>query len=142
MGAAMERLAAHIRRQRTGDADLEQHLAVERALAHEMAAIVGQVDRIIRPHMEAVSPRILAFAPRPQEFSVAVEHHDRMLAAVEGIDIVLVVDPDGGNLLEGPAVGELRPILDDAVLEVAGTYDLCHCVLPQCTRSYFCNERM
>src|SRR5205085_3552331 len=107
-----------------------------------MPAIVGQIDRIVRPHMDAVRARILAFAPGPQEVSVAVEHHDRVLAATEGIDIVLGVDADRGDLLERPAVRQLRPVLDDAVLEVTGAYDFCHCVLPQCTRSYFCSKRM
>ena len=64
--AAVERLAAHIGRRLAGDTDLEQHLAVERAFAHKMAAVVGQVDRIVWTHMDAVSPRILAFAPRTQ----------------------------------------------------------------------------
>src|SRR5205085_3629764 len=94
-----------------------------------MPAIVGQIDRIVRPHMDAVRALILAFAPGPQEVSVAVEHRDRVLAATESIDIVLGVDADRGDLLERPAVRQLRPVLDDAVLEVAGANDFCHCVL-------------
>src|SRR5215472_1606551 len=124
--AAVERLPAHIRRRRAGDADLEQELAVGRGFAHEMAAVVGKVERIVGPHMDAMRPRVLAFAPGAQEIAVAVEYDDRVLAARERIDIVLAVDPDRGDLLERPAVRELRPILDDAILKVAGADDLCH----------------
>jgi hypothetical protein len=116
----MERLAAHIGRRLAGHAELEQHLAVERAFAHEMAAIVGQIDRIVRPHMNAVSPRIMALTPGAQKIALAIEHQDRVFAAVEDVDIVLGVDPDRPDLLERPTVRQLRPILDDAVLEIAG----------------------
>src|SRR4051794_39303706 len=76
--AAMKRLAAHILCRLAGDADLEQHLTVERAFANEMPAIVGQIDRLVRSHMGAVRSRILALSPRPKEIAVAVKDHDRM----------------------------------------------------------------
>src|SRR5712672_3608358 len=85
-----------------------------------MAAIIGQIDRIVRPHMNAVRPRILALAPRAQEVALAIEYHDRVFPAVENIDVVVGADPDRPDLLEGPSVRQLRPILDDAVLEIAG----------------------
>ena len=45
MGAAVERLAAHIGRRLARDAELQQHLAVfEAAFPDEMAAVVGHVD--------------------------------------------------------------------------------------------------
>src|SRR5215813_3457673 len=46
-----------------------------------------------------------------------------MVAAVEDIDIVLGVDPNRADFLERPAVRQLRPILDDAVFEVATAND-------------------
>src|SRR5215467_9884470 len=70
--------------------------------------------------MDAVGARVLPFAPRAQKISCAVEHHDRMVPAVEDIDVIFAVDADRTDLLERPSVGELRPILDDAVLEIAG----------------------
>ena len=118
--AAVKRLTAHISGRFPRNAELQQYLAVERAFAHEMPAVVGQIDRIVRSHMDAVRPRVLALAPRPQEISPSVEHDDRVLATVEDIDVIVVVDPDRSDLLERPPLGELRPILDDAVFEIAG----------------------
>ncbi len=123
VGTAVERFAAHIGRRLPGYAELQQHFAVERALPHEMAAIIGQIDRIVRPHMDAVRPRILPLAPGAQKAPFAVEHHDRVLAAIEDIDIVLVVDPDRADLLERPTIRQLRPILDDTVFEIASAND-------------------
>ena len=100
MCATVERLSAHILGRLSGYTDLEQHLAVERAFADEMPAIIGQIDRIVRSHMDAVRPRVLTFTPGAQEFAVAIEHHDRVLAAAEGIDIVLIVNANRGDLFE------------------------------------------
>ena len=94
MGAAVERLAAHIGRRLAGDADRQQHLAVERALADRVVAVIGQPDRVVRRHEDAVRAQEHALAPAPQEIALAVEHAHRMLAAVEGIDVVVFVDPD------------------------------------------------
>ena len=106
MGAAMERLAAHIGRGLAGHPKLHQHLTVvEPAFAHERAAIVGQVDRIVGAHMDAVGAGILTLAPRAQKLAGAVEHHHRVLAAIEHIDIVVGVGADRADLLERPAVG-------------------------------------
>ena len=100
MGAAVKRLAAHERRWLTGNPELQQNLAVERYLAHEMTGVVGQEHGVIGRHMDAVRPRILALAPGAQEIALAVEHHDRVLASVENIDIVLGVDADRPDLFE------------------------------------------
>src|SRR4051812_14864424 len=127
----MKRLAAHIRRRRAGHAEFEQHLAVfEAAFAHEMAAIVGQIDRIVGTHMDAVGARILAFAPRAQKIALAVEDHHRMLATGEAVDIVVFVDADRSDLLERPALGQLGPVLDDAVAILAASDDRSHRRLP------------
>jgi hypothetical protein len=50
--------------------------------------------------MDAVRPRVLALAPGAQEIALAVEHHDRVLAPIEGIDIIFVVDSDRSDFLE------------------------------------------
>src|SRR5580704_7574776 len=120
VGAAVERLAAHIGRRLPRHAQLEHYLAVERAFADEMSAVIGQIDRIVRPHMNAVRPRILALAPGAQKIALAIEHHDRMFAAIENVDVVPGVDADCPDLLERPAFRQLRPILDDTVFEIAG----------------------
>jgi len=119
MGAAMERLAAHIGCGLTGDAELEQYLAVECDFAHKMAAIVGQKHRVVGRHVHPVRPRILALAPRAQKIAGAVEHDHRVLAAVEDIDVVVAVDTDPADLLKGPAVGQFRPRGIGAVFESA-----------------------
>jgi hypothetical protein len=41
-----------------------------------------------------------ALAPRAQEIALAIEHDDRMLAAIERVDAVLAVDRDRRDVLE------------------------------------------
>jgi hypothetical protein len=60
---SMLRLAAHVGRRLARHAEFQQHLAVERDLAHEMPAIVGEEHRVIRRHVDAVRPRVLALSP-------------------------------------------------------------------------------
>ena len=63
-----------------------------------------------------------ALAPGPQKIAVAVEHHHRMGAAVEDIDVVVPVDADRGDVgVEFPAIGQLGPIIDDLVAEAVGS---------------------
>src|SRR5271165_634561 len=123
MGAAVERLAAHIGRRFSGDAELEQHLAVERYLTDEVAAVIGQEHCVIRRHMDAVRTRILSLAPRAQETARPVEHHHRVLAAIENINIVVAVDADAADFLERPALGQFRPIGINTVFEVTASDD-------------------
>ena len=128
VGAAMERLAAHVLGRLAGDAQLQEDLAVlDPAFAHERTAVVGQVDRVVGSHVDAVRPRILPLAPRSDKVAGAIEHHHRVVAAVEDIDVVVVVDADCADLLERPAVRQLRPVLDDAVAVLAGADDDGHC---------------
>ena len=54
VGAAVERLAAHIGLGFARDAELEQDLAIEHAFADKMAAVIGQIDRIVGSHMRAM----------------------------------------------------------------------------------------
>jgi hypothetical protein len=88
-----------------------------------MTAIIGQKHRIVERHVNAVRTGILAFAPRSQEITGAVEDHHRVLAAVEHIDIVVTVDADPADLLEGPAVGQFRPIGVNTVFELSAADD-------------------
>jgi len=109
----MERLTAHIGLGLAGDAQGHQHLAVERAFAHRMVAVIGQPDRVVGAHMHTVGPVNHAFAPSAQQIAVGIEHGDRMLAAIEGVDPVLAVDADRGAVTERDFVRHLRPILVD-----------------------------
>src|SRR3954469_26002524 len=106
----MERLAGHERCRLSRDAQLQQNFSPERDLADEMPAIVGQENRSVGRHMNAVLSRILALTPGAQEISLAVEDHHRMLAAIEDIDIVFTVDTDPADFLERPALRKFRPI--------------------------------
>jgi hypothetical protein len=99
MGTAVERLAAHKRRRLARNAEFEPRFAIEGDLAHEMAAIIGQEDRIIGRHMDAVRPGILPLAPGAQKIALAIEDHHRVLAAIEDVDAILAVNPDGRGLL-------------------------------------------
>ena len=66
----MERLAAHVRRRLARHAELQQHLAVERELAHEVPAIIGVVGR-----PAAVSRDIPNLGPRVS----IVDHQGKLI---------------------------------------------------------------
>ncbi len=115
MRAAVEGLAAHVGSRFPGHAELQQDLALGRAFAHHVAAVIRQVEDVVGVDVQAVRAWILALAPGAQEVAFAVEHHHRVLAAVENIDIILAVASDRGRILELPPVGQLRPVLHYAV---------------------------
>src|SRR5580692_12984 len=119
----MERLAAHEGRRLAGNAELEQDFAVQGDLADEMAAIVREEHRIVWRHVDAVGSRILPLTPRPQKVALAIEDDHRVLTAVEHVNVVVAIDADPANLLEGPAVGQFCPLGNDAVSELTGSDD-------------------
>ena len=71
-----------------------------------------------------------ALAPGAQEVALAVEHDHRVLAAVEHVDAVLAVHRDRGDVLELPALGQLRPVLHHAVAVLAAAQDRRHRMSP------------
>src|SRR5712672_1531671 len=77
-----------------------------------------------------------AFAPACDEIAQAVEHHHRMGAAIEDVDAVLAVDRHGGDVGKVPAVGQLSPILHDAVAMLVRAENGRHVVLPDVTLQY------
>src|SRR3954468_22935390 len=95
-----------------------------------MPAIVGQVYRLVRANVDAVGAWILTLAPGTQEIAIAVEHHHRVIPAVEHVHVVVRIDPDRADLLERPAVRQLRPLLDYPVSEVAAADRNRHLPLP------------
>jgi hypothetical protein len=112
----MERLAAHVRRRRAGDAQRQEDLAVERAVPHGVIAVVGQPQRVVGRHVHAVRAAEDALSPRAQEVALAIEDHHRMRAAVEGVHPVLRVDADGGDVgVELLPRRQLRPAVEDLV---------------------------
>jgi hypothetical protein len=54
VGAAMEWLAAHIGCRLAGNAESEQHLSFQRALADGVVSIIGEPDRVVGCHEHAM----------------------------------------------------------------------------------------
>ncbi len=118
VSAAMERLAAHIGRRLAGDADGQQPLTVEGALANRVIAVIGQPNRVVGRHVDTVRAHENVLTPRAQEVAFAIEHAHRVGAAVEGVDIVVFVDSDGGDVrVESPPLRQFGPIVDDLIPE-------------------------
>ncbi len=114
--AAMEGLAAHVRRRLAGDAEGQQHLAVERAVPDGVVAVVGQPQGLVGRHVDAVGAMKDTFAPGAQEVAVAIQHDHRVLAPIECVDAILLVDPDRGDVgVELLPRRQLRPAVDDLV---------------------------
>src|SRR5260370_29185749 len=109
----MTRLAGHIGLGLAGDAESHQHLAVERAFAHRVVALIGQIDRIVRTHMDAVRPAEYAFTPGAQKIALGIEYCDRVLAAIERIDPILPVDADRRAITKSDFLRHFRPVLVD-----------------------------
>ena len=82
-------------------------------------------------------PAEQSLAPGAQEVAVAVEHHHRVLAAREDVDVVLAVHADRGDLAVVPAVGQLAPVLDHLVAMFAGANDDGHVRLPYAALACF-----
>src|SRR5215467_7727955 len=61
----------------------------------------------------AMGPGKEAFAPGAQQIAIVVEYRDRMLAAIEGIDIVLAVHPYCGTIPKGDLVRDSGPVFLD-----------------------------
>ena len=130
VGAAVKRLAAHEWRRLVRDADGQQHLAVGGAFSHGVVAIIGAIEMVVGVDMQTVRTVEQAFAPAPEEISLAVQHHHRMVAAVEDIDAVLAVDRDGSGVSQAPAVRQLGPVFNHAVTVFARAENGRHAFLP------------
>jgi hypothetical protein len=77
-----------------------------------MVAVVGEPDRAVRRHEHAMRTQEHTLAPGAQQVAAAVEHAHRMFAAVEGIDVVVLVDADRGDVgVEFHAGRQLRPVV-------------------------------
>ena len=86
-------------------AEREQQLAFRRVVADDVVAVVGEPDRVVGADMDRMRPLELALAPRAEESARAIEHHERVRAAVEDVDIVVAVDAEPGDVAEGQPSG-------------------------------------
>ncbi len=71
-----------------------------------------------------VAPCARLKTPSPQErkkVAVAVEDDDRMLAARETINLILVIDRDRRHFMKGPVVGQFSPSFDHFVAKLAAS---------------------
>src|SRR5262249_25198042 len=97
--------------------------------------VIGQPDRSIGSDGDAVRTTNEAFAPRPLERAVLVEHDDRMRAAIEHPHIVVVVHGDGRRLDEAPSFGQRAPALDRLVTHAG----LLSCVARARNEALYCH---
>ena len=113
MRAAVERLTAHIALGLARHAGRHQHLAVEGAFSHRVVAVIGQIDRVVRAHMDTVRAVEHPFAPGAQQIAIGIKHCNRVLAAIEGIDPILPVDADRRAVTQRDFFRQFRPTLVD-----------------------------
>ena len=126
MRTGMERLIAEIRGRFSRHAERQKHLAVQRALAHHVVAIVGAEDSLVRRDVQPMGTLEYAFTPRAQKRPLAIEHRHWVLAATEDVHPVLGVHGDGRHLAEAPAVRQPRPVGLEPVFELAFAQDYRH----------------
>src|SRR6516164_5819751 len=81
----------------------------------------------------AVGPGKEAFAPGAQQIAIVVEYGDRMLAAIEGIDIVLAVHPYCGTIPKRDLVRDFGPVFLDLERPFAVAEPLRHCSSRSCS---------
>ena len=138
MRATAERLSAHEGGRLAFIADCEQQMPVQREFADGMVAVVGQIDALVRPDMRAVGIDELAMPPAGLELAMVIEHHNRMLATVEQIDVVLGIHGNARDILEFDIGRQLAPILQRTKRVGGRTHDqirrrtewLCHVSSP------------
>ncbi len=95
-----------------------------------MVAVIGAIEGVVRPDMQAVRIAEDPLAPAVEEAPVAIEDDHRVGAAIEQEDAVLAVDRDRGDLLQGPAFGQAAPVGHGFVAEVAAAEDVVHGCVP------------
>src|SRR5688572_31985305 len=123
MRAAVERLAALIRRRLSRNPNGHEYPAVQCALAHRVVAVVGEKDRVVRPDGRAVRPFEDAVAPGAQKIAVPIEHDDRMFSAREAVNLIFVIHGYGGDFMKRPIVRQLAPTFDHFVTVLTASYD-------------------
>lgn len=95
-----------------------------------MVTVVGQKDGVIGAHVDAVRVPEHTLSSGAHEVASAIEYHDRVRAAIEGVDIVPPIDADRGDIAAIPAVGPFRPTILSLIGEIAASHDAAHVRLP------------
>src|SRR5262245_35650670 len=126
MRAAIEGLAALIGRRLVWNTQGENDFSIQGALSHRMITVVAQENRFVGSYSGAMRPFKYALSPRAQKAPIPVEDDDRMRAAGETIDLIFFVHRDRRYFLEGPALRQLPPALDDFVAKFSAPNDHAH----------------
>ena len=86
-----------------------------------MDAVIGGQQRIVVSDVQAVGAVVAeqALAERAHIVAVAVKDHDRLSAPGQHEYVVVGVHGHAGAFLEIHAVGQLGPVLDEFVTEIA-----------------------
>src|SRR5438105_4417457 len=130
MGTAVEWIAAHERRRPVWNADGQENLAIGRAFAHGVVAVIGAIEIVFGIDGEPMRAGEHPLAPACDEITLAVEHDHRMDAPVEDVDAVLAVDCNGSHIGEFPPLRQLRPVFHHAVTMLARAESDRHVFLP------------
>ena len=100
-----------------------------------MVLVVGQEQAVVRGDVDAVRASDRPLTPRAQERAVAVEDDDRVLAAVEDVDVVLRVGGHAGHLDIAPAGRERAPVRIRPVSVVARADRIAHAIPSRASES-------
>jgi hypothetical protein len=77
--------------------------------------IIGAVDGIVRTDAAAVSATEESLSPRMNYVAIAIEDDYRVLAAIQDIDLVFLVNSDSTDIKEAPAFGQLCPTINQFI---------------------------
>src|SRR5436305_1749146 len=102
-----------------------QQPAVRRELMRDVSQIIGAVDRIVRPNRDAVRPSEEPFTPRSEKVAVAIEHDNRVFAAIEDEHAILRVSGNAGDFGPGNLSRQPMPAIVGLV-PVSAAIGYCH----------------
>src|SRR5262245_5236514 len=123
MRAAIERLAALVRRRLIWHTQGENDFSIQGALSHGVVAVIAQEDRFVGTQRRTVRPFEYALAPGAEKTPIPVEDDDWVRTTGKAIDLIFFIHSHRGDLFEGPAVRQFSPALDDFVAK----FSVSHC---------------
>src|SRR5262245_3157699 len=126
MRAAIERFAALIGRRLVWHTQGENDFSIQGALPHGVVAVVAQENRFVGTQRSTVRPFEYALAPGAEKAPIPVEDDDRMRTTAKAIDLIFFIHRHRGHLLEGPAVRQFSPALDDFVAKFSAAHRHAH----------------
>ena len=92
----------------------QQELLVRRVLLHHMGVAVGHVDVAVGADVHPVGV-VEGLGPSLDEAASPVKHHHLVAAAVEQVDVVVLVHRHSGHLVELVALGQPSPVFCQVV---------------------------